>query len=94
MIDGVRVVDPDGWRVDGKSWDDPISYREWRRRLGSCTVDVSRVTFAPIDDVMRELSSVVSHVFVPDPNLGPQGAGKPMECRTCGLGYVEDVHRV
>lgn len=30
---GVRVLDPDGWRMDQKSWDDPLSRSEFYARL-------------------------------------------------------------
>lgn len=36
---GVIVRDPDGWRNDGKSWDDPISEDEFRRRASLSTVE-------------------------------------------------------
>jgi hypothetical protein len=39
VIDGIRVIDPDGWRVDGKSFDEPISWDEWQRRVGPSTCD-------------------------------------------------------
>lgn len=35
---GVQVLDPDGWREDGKSFHEPITYEEWKRRLWISTV--------------------------------------------------------
>lgn len=50
------------------------------------------VTFAPIDDVLRGLATVVPHTFVPDPNMGPQDSDKPMVCRACECPYTDEVH--
>lgn len=33
----VRVLDPDGWRHDGKSWDEPITEAEFDERAGMST---------------------------------------------------------
>jgi hypothetical protein len=38
---GVKVWDPDGWRSDGKAWDEPISKAEFERRLAVSTVGPS-----------------------------------------------------
>lgn len=40
-IDGIRVVDPDGWRVDGKPFDEPIIWEEWSRRSSMSTCDMT-----------------------------------------------------
>ena len=32
-ITGIRIHDPDGWRVDGKTMDAPIDKKEWDRRM-------------------------------------------------------------
>lgn len=37
MLDGVSIIDADGWR--DKKWDEPIARREFTYRLGSSTVD-------------------------------------------------------
>lgn len=37
-IDQVTVLDPDGWRQDAKSFDDPISYEEFRQRAVNSTL--------------------------------------------------------
>lgn len=37
---GITVHDPDGWRVDGKDWSDPISKAEWDRRMVQSTISV------------------------------------------------------
>lgn len=34
----VFVIDPDGWRKDDKSWDDPITEAEFDRRAAASTV--------------------------------------------------------
>lgn len=31
-VTGVRVLDPDGWRRDGKSWTEAIPEEEFRQR--------------------------------------------------------------
>ena len=41
---------------------------------------------------VRSTSFVVPHAFVPDPNVGPQDAGKPMVCRVCERPYRDEVH--
>jgi hypothetical protein len=38
---GVKVWDPDGWRSDGKAWDEPISKAEFERRLAVSTAGPS-----------------------------------------------------
>lgn len=50
------------------------------------------VTFAPIDDVLRGLATVVPHAFALDPNMGPQDFDKPMVCRACERPYADGVH--
>lgn len=32
-----RIADPDGWRADGKSWDEPISLSEFVYRASAST---------------------------------------------------------
>lgn len=34
----LTVMDPDGWRVDGKSWEEPITEHEFRTRVMSSTI--------------------------------------------------------
>ena len=36
--EGVRILDPDGWRADGKDFNEPIQFGEWEARmvLSSC----------------------------------------------------------
>lgn len=34
----VTVLDPDGWRVDGKDFDEPVTYQEFVERLWASTV--------------------------------------------------------
>jgi len=37
-IQGVQILDPDGWRGrHGRPWTDPISLAEFRERLATCT---------------------------------------------------------
>lgn len=36
-LDGVKVVDPDGWR-DGTDWAKPICKSEWERRKSESTI--------------------------------------------------------
>ena len=38
QVKGIEVLDPDGWRADRKSWDDPISEKEWEKRISLSTV--------------------------------------------------------
>ena len=37
-ISGIRVVDPDGWRRDGASFDEPCTQAQFRKRCGESTV--------------------------------------------------------
>lgn len=37
-LEGIVVIDPDGWRHDGKGWGDPIRFAEWERRSMVSTV--------------------------------------------------------
>jgi hypothetical protein len=37
-IKDIKVLDADGWRVDQKNWDDPISEKEWDRRIYISTI--------------------------------------------------------
>jgi hypothetical protein len=36
-ITDVTILDPDGWRYDGKSWDEPITRKEWSWRWAIST---------------------------------------------------------
>ena len=36
--EGITIMDPDGWRVDKKSMDEEISYKEYRERVSQSTV--------------------------------------------------------
>lgn len=36
---GMWIRSPDGWRVDDKSFDEPITEREFRRRASMSTVE-------------------------------------------------------
>lgn len=38
---GVTILDPDGWRQDGKSWDEPITRPEFMRRMQVSTIEES-----------------------------------------------------
>lgn len=35
---GITILDPDGWRKDGKSFDEPIDEAEWNERMFISTV--------------------------------------------------------
>jgi hypothetical protein len=35
---GITILDPDGWRKDGKSFDEPIDLNEWNERMFISTV--------------------------------------------------------
>lgn len=37
-LEGIHIRDPDGWREDGKSLDDPINEAEYRRRVNISTI--------------------------------------------------------
>lgn len=41
-IDGIRILDPDGWRWDNKSFDDPIDWHEWNSRMMISTIQSTR----------------------------------------------------
>lgn len=36
-IQGVTILDPDGWRWDGKDWDEPITEAEFTERASRST---------------------------------------------------------
>jgi hypothetical protein len=38
LVTGIQVLDPDGWRVDGKSWLEPVSLAEFSRRVMTSTI--------------------------------------------------------
>lgn len=38
---GIKVLDPDGWREDEKSYADPIDLPEFLRRCGPSTVRIA-----------------------------------------------------
>lgn len=37
---GVRILDADGWREDGKPWETPITQTEFHRRAADSTINV------------------------------------------------------
>lgn len=38
-LEGVKILDPDGWRgTNGRPWDDPISREEWQERRNASTI--------------------------------------------------------
>lgn len=39
-MEGCKTLDYDGWRIDGKSPDEPISFDEWERRKSLSTIDL------------------------------------------------------
>jgi len=36
-LEDVLILDPDGWRTPGQSWDEPVTLAEFRARLSLCT---------------------------------------------------------
>ena len=36
---GASVMDPDGWRDGTRSWEEPITRKEFDERLIRCTID-------------------------------------------------------
>ena len=38
VIDNIKVLDPDGWRMDNRPWDVPITREEWDRRMLRSTI--------------------------------------------------------
>lgn len=38
LIDGIQILDPDGWRRDGKSFDEAIDRAEWENRMTASTI--------------------------------------------------------
>jgi hypothetical protein len=53
VLDGVTVMDPDGWRgsrtLPAKSWDEPISREEWQDRLEVSTHSLLTVKLEQAD---------------------------------------------
>jgi len=41
QILGVQISDPDGWRVDGKPWSDPIDESEFHVRYAGSTISLA-----------------------------------------------------
>lgn len=37
-VTGVEILDPDGWRMDGQHFEEPIGFEEFERRLVYCTI--------------------------------------------------------
>jgi len=50
-IDGVEIIDPDGWRADGQSFDVPIARDEWERRRDESTIHPVNVKATPNSSV-------------------------------------------
>ena len=38
IIQGIEILDPDGWRKDGQSFDTPITRAEWEDRKAISTI--------------------------------------------------------
>ena len=38
-LTGIRIIDADGWRIDGKSINAPIDAAEWEQRMCMSTVE-------------------------------------------------------
>ena len=38
QFEGYTILDPDGWRHEGMSWDDKLTVKEFEARLQECTV--------------------------------------------------------
>ena len=43
VIDGITIIDHDGWRHEGKSIEEPIARREWNTRLIQSTCNVVKL---------------------------------------------------
>ena len=41
---GITIMDPDGWRIDNKSFDEPIDEAEWNERMFSSTISYIKLT--------------------------------------------------
>ena len=39
-FEGIEILDPDGWREDGKSYDEPISHAEFLERAYRSTIRI------------------------------------------------------
>lgn len=44
-IKAIKILDPDGWRVDCKGYDEPITGDEWDQRMASSTIMASQSVF-------------------------------------------------
>jgi hypothetical protein len=42
---GVRIMDPDGWRRDGKDYDEPLTFDDWHDRMLDSTVAAPNAVF-------------------------------------------------
>jgi len=60
-LDGVTVMDPDGWRgcrdLPAKSWDEPIDRAEWEQRL-SVSSQLSRVTPSEVVEALSVVDRI------------------------------------
>lgn len=62
----VEVLDPEGWRVDGKSWDDPINADEFKTRFHGSTWRLLPLTDA-------QISEEIAWRLLRRPSSGQQG---------------------
>ena len=65
-LDGVTVMDPDGWRgtrtLPAKSFDEPISRAEWEQRL-SVSSQISPVTRPEVGEALSVVDRVALRLF-------------------------------
>lgn len=55
----IRILDPDGWRIDHKDYNEPISREEFDRRMGTSTIEgillPSKVKFEQLEAELAEM---------------------------------------
>lgn len=37
---GITILDPDGWRIDGKDFEEPITFEDFEHRLVNSTIQM------------------------------------------------------
>ena len=60
-LTGITVLDPDGWRRDNKSWNTPLTEKQWNERMCISTVDnvqLAAKSFSGTDETEQELRDI------------------------------------
>ena len=50
---GIQILDPDGWRKDGKSFNAPLTEEEWNERMVYSTVSNVHIAAKQINNVKK-----------------------------------------